>query len=166
MVRWVKSFAAIASSIFLFAFFLYGHPGIAIVGGMINLVWAFDHKLAPRIRHFLRPWVLVINTAFSAYGVLAGGLSILALFLAGSSLPSWNAGLFLERWRDAPATVQYHYLRRVGTLTALGFLAGFSAVTLQGHFTLLFLPVLFLMLVAGFLWMRMVSRALKDRTPG
>ena len=166
MVRWVKRLATIGNSIFLFVFFFLGHPGIAIIGGIINLVWTLDEKLPPRIRRLLRSWALVVNTAFLAYGVLGGGPSILALFLAGSSLLAWNAGLFLERWSDAPLTIQYQYLRRVGTLTALGLMAGFSAVTLQGRFALVFFPVFFLMLAVGFLWLRIIAEALRNRNPG
>jgi hypothetical protein len=168
MVRWVKRLASIANSIFLFAFFLYGHPGIAIIGGIINLVWTFDEKLASRIRRLLRSWALMVNTAFLAYGVLRGGPSILALFLAGSSLLAWNAGLFLERWNlsDPPLIIQYQYLRRIGILSALGLLAGFSALALRGRLTLLFLPALLLMLAAGILWLRIISEALKNRNHG
>jgi len=166
MVRWVKRLAAIANSIFLFAFSFYGHPGVAIIGGIINLVWAFDEKLAPRIRRLLRSWALMVNTAFLAYGVLSGGSSMLALFLAGGSLLAWNAGLFLERWRDPPVFIQYQYLRRIGVLSASGLLAGISAVALQGHLTLSFLSAFLLMLAAGFLWLRIISGVLKDRNLG
>ncbi|MGQ9648249.1 MAG: hypothetical protein ACUVWO_17110 [Thermodesulfobacteriota bacterium] len=166
MVRWVKRLAAIASSIFLFAFSLYGHPGIAIIGGIINLVWVFDEKLAPRMRRHLRSWALMVNTAFLAYGSLGGGPSMLALFLAASSLLAWNAGLFLERWSNPPASIQYQYLRRIGTLSALGLLAGISAVALQGHLTLSFLSAFLLMLAAGILWLRIISEALKNRNDG
>jgi len=161
MVRWVKRLAAVSNSIFMFALFYHGQPGVAIIGGLLNLAWTLDEWFQSRIRRFLRSWALVINTAFLAYGVLSGGPSILALFLAGSSLFAWNAGLFLERWSDAPVIIQYQYLRRVGTLTALGLLAGFSAITLQGRFAVPFLPVLFLMLVAGFLWRHIISKALR-----
>jgi hypothetical protein len=167
MVRWVKRLAAVGNIIFLVAlFYHHGHTGAAIIGGLLNLAWALDEWFPSQIRRFFRPWALVINPAFLAYGVLSGGPSILALLLAGSSLLAWNAGLFLERWGDAPVTIQYQYLRQIGALVALGLLAGFSAVILQGRFALLFLPVFFLMLVAGFLWLRIVSRALKDRTAG
>jgi hypothetical protein len=165
MVRWVKRLAAIANSILLFAFSLYGHP-IAIIGGIINLVWAFDEKLAPRIRRLLRSWALMVNTAFLAYGVLSGGPPMLALFLAGSSLLAWNTGLFRERWSDPPAMIQYQYLRRIGILSALGLLAGISAVAFQGHLTLSFLSAFLLMLAAGFLWLRIISEALKNRNHG
>jgi len=166
MVRWVKRLSAIANIIFLFAFSLHGHPGIAIMGGIINLVWAFDEKLSPRIRRLLRSWALMVNTALLAYGVLNGGPSILALLLAGSSLLAWNAGLFLERWRDPPVMIQYQYLRRIGTLFALGLLAGISAVALQGHLTLAFLSAFLLMVVAGILWLQIISNALKSKGSG
>jgi hypothetical protein len=166
MVRWVKRFAAIANIIFLFGFSLYGHPRTAIIGGIINLVWAFDEKLAPRIRRLLRSWALMVNTAFLAYGVLGGGSSILALFLAGSSLLTWNAGLFLERWSDPPVMIQYQYLRRIGTLSAFGLSAGISVVALQGHLTLSFLSAFLLMLAAGILWLRTISEPLKSRDHG
>ncbi len=166
MVRWVKRLAAIASSILLSAFSLYGHPGIAIIGGIINLVWAFDEKLGPRIRRLLRSWPLMVNTAFSAYGVLSGAPSMLALFLAGSSIVAWNAGLFLERWGDPPVMIQYQYLRRIRTLSALGLLAGISAVALQGHLTVSFLSAFLLMLTAGIIWLRIISEALRNRNHG
>jgi hypothetical protein len=166
MVHWVKRLAAVGNSILMFALFFHGHIGVAIIGGLLNLAWALDEWFPSQVRRFFRPWVLVINTAFLVYGVLNGRPSILALFLAGSSLLSWNVGLFLERWSDAPLTIQYQYIRRVGTLTVLGLLAGVSAVTSQGNFALFFLPVLFLMLVAGFLWLRLISRTLKDGNPG
>jgi hypothetical protein len=162
MVRLVKRLAAVGTSIFMFALFYHGYTGVAIIGGLLNFAWAIDEWLGFDIRRFLRSWALVINTAFLVYGVLNGRPSMLALFLAGSSLLAWNAGLFLERWTDGPLTIQYQYLRRVGILTALGLLAGFSAVTLQGRFTLFFLPVLLLMLAAGFLWLRLISRALRE----
>jgi len=166
MVRWVKRLTTTVNIVFLFAFFLYGRTGIATVGGVVNLVWAFDERLPSSIRRFLRVWALMINTAFLAYGAFSGVPSTLALFLAGSSLLSWNAGLFLERWGDAPLTIQYQYLRQLGTRVALGLLAGLSAATLQGHVTLFFLPVFLLMSAAGFLWLRIISEALKNRNPG
>ena len=166
MVRWVKRLAAVGNGILIFALFYHGHTRVAIIGGLLNLAWAGDEWFPSDIRRFLWPWALVINTAFLAYGVLKGRPSMLALFLAGSSLLAWNAGLFLERWRDASVTIQYQYLRRVGILTAFGLLAGFSALTLQGWLALLFLPVFFLMLAAGFLWLRIISEALRNRNHG
>ena len=137
-----------------------------MIGGITNLVWALDEKLALRIRRALRSLALMVNTAFLAYGVLSGGPSILALFLAGSSLLAWNVGLFLERWSDPPVVIQYQYLRRVGSLIAFGLLAGISAVALQGHLTVLFIPAFLLMLAAGILWLRIISEALKYRNHG
>ncbi len=166
MVRWVKRFAAIANIIFFSAFSLYGHPGIAVIGGIINLAWAFDEKWSPRIRRLLRSSALIINTALLAYGILRGGSSILALFLAASSLLAWNAGLFLERWSDPPLNIQYQYLRQIGTLLAFGLLAGMSAVALQGSVTFSFLPAFLLMLTTGILWLRGISEALKKRDSG
>jgi len=166
MVRWVKRLAAVGNGILIFALFYHGHTRVAIIGGLLNLAWAVDEWFPSDIRRFLRPWALVINTAFLAYGILNGGPSVLALFLAGGSLFAWNAGLFLERWGDAPLTIQYRYLRQVGALTALGFLGGFSAVALQGHLAFFFFPPLLLMLAAGFLWLRIISKALKNKNPG
>lgn len=163
MVYWVKRLASIVSSIFLFAFSLYGHPIIAIIGGIINVIWAFDEKLTPRIRHLLRSSTLMVNTAFLAYGVLVGVPSFLVLFLAESSLFAWNAGHFLERWKDPPVMIQHQYLGRIGTLSTLGLLAGISALALQGYLTLSFLPAFLLMLTAGILWLRIISDALKNR---
>jgi hypothetical protein len=166
MVRWIKRLPIVGNIIFLVALFYHGHTGVAIIGGLLNLAWALDEWFPSQIRRFFRPWALVINTAFSAYGVLSGKPSILALFLAGSSLLAWNAGLFLERWSDAPVIIQYRCLRRIGTLSALGLLAGFSAVVLQGRLTLFFLPALLLMLAAGILWLRIISKALTNRNHG
>jgi hypothetical protein len=166
MVRWVKRLAAVGNSISMFALFYHGHTGVAIIGGLLNLAWAVDEWFPSDIRRFLRPWALVINTAFLAYGALNGRPSMLALFLAGSSLLAWNAGLFLERWSDAPQAVQYRYLRQVGTVVALGLLAGVSALALQGRLALGFFPLFLLMLAVGLLWLRIISKALKNRNPG
>jgi hypothetical protein len=163
MVRWVKRFATIGSSILWFAFILDGLPEIAVIGGIINLAWTFDERWSPRARGLLRPWALIINTALLAFGIFGGGPLILALFLAASSLLAWNAGLFLERWSSPPVIVEYQYLRRIGTLLASGWLAGMSAAALQGHLTFSFLPAFLLTLGIGVLWLRIISQALKNK---
>ena len=165
MIRWVKHGGAVWSGILLVAL-LYKHPEIAIAGGILNLAGIMDEKLPSGLGRFAGPSVLVINTVLSAYATLKGGSAVLAVLVAALSLLSWNAGLFIKRWANAPLAVQYQYLRRVGTLTALGLMAGFSAVTLQGRLALVFLPVFLLMLTAGFLWLRIISEALKNRNPG
>jgi hypothetical protein len=158
MILWVKRGAAVWSGIFLVAL-LYSHTEIAIIGGILNLAWVVDEKLRPTLSKFIRPSILMINTVLSAYGVLKGAPSILAVLIAGTSLLSWNAGLFLRRWRDAPLTVQYRYLKHLGVILAVGLGTGLCALTLQGHFSLRFFWAFLLMFIVGFLWLRIISKA-------
>jgi hypothetical protein len=166
MVRWIKRLAALGNGILIFALFYHGHTEVALFGGFLNLIWVLDEKLPHWVRGLFRSSALGTNTVLSAYAALTGLSLGLALLIAGNSLLVWNAGLFLKRWGNAPRVVQYQYLRRVGTLIAFGLLAGLLALALQGHFTLLFLPILLLMLSTGILWLRIISQALKNRKPG
>ena len=165
MILWVKRGAAVWSGIFLVAF-LYGHTEVAMIGGILNLAWVVDEKLRPTLREFIRPSMLIINTALSAYFVLKGEPPMLAILIAGTSLLSWNAGLFLRRWRGAPLAVQYRYLKHLGAVVGLGLGAGLSSLALQGCFTLNFFPVFLLMLGAGVLWMVIISKASRRKGAG
>ena len=158
MILWVKRGAAVCSGIFLVAF-LYGHTEVAMIGGILNLAWVVDEKLRPTLREFIRPSMLIINTALSAYFVLKGEPPMLAILIAGTSLLSWNAGLFLRRWRGAPLAVQYRYLKHLGAIVAMGLGAGLSALVLQGRFSLRFFWVFLLMFIGSILWLRMISKA-------
>ena len=157
MILWVKRAAAVWSAIFLVTLF-YGHREVAFIGVILNFAWVVDEKLPPTLCRFIRSTVLVTNTLLSAYGALNGGPTVCAMFVAAGSLLSWNAGLFLQRWCDAPLDIQYRYLKRVFGTVALGLGAGLSALALQGHISLGFPVVLVLMLVAGILWLRLISR--------
>lgn len=164
MVRWVKRLAAVGNGILVLGLLFPMSVGIATVGCLLNLLWTGDEWFPWQVSRFFRRWALLINTGFLVYGVLGGGLSILGLFSTGSSLLAWNAGLFLERWGDGPLPIQYQYLRRVGTLVALGLLAGFSALSFQGSLVLSFSSGFLLMLIAGFLCLHMISRALRKES--
>lgn len=166
MVRWVKRLSAMVSSLLLFTSVLYSDSWIAIVVGALNLFWIASEKWARRSYSLLRSWILVLNTAFSAYGIWNGGPPVLALSLAGSSLLAWDGELFLERWGDPPVAVQCLYLRRIGILLALGLLAGISALSLQRSFPLPFLGALLIMLGSGILWLRLISKAIGRRDSG
>lgn len=135
-----------------------GRVWVALLGGIINLTWALSEKLPLRAQCLLPPWVLIANTIFSAYGVLSGGPATLALVAAGGSLISWNAGLLARRWPNAPPDIQFCYIRHLGRTVALGLGAGLSALALQGHFSLKFLPAFFLLLIGGVLFLRLISR--------
>ena len=158
MILWVKRGAAVWSGIFLVAF-LYGHTEVAIIGGILNLAWVVDEKLRPTLSKFIRPSIFVVNTVLSAYVVLKGEPPLLAVLVIGASLLSWNAGLFLRRWKDAPMIVQYRYLKHLGAIVAMGLGAGFSALLLQGRFSLRFFWVFLLMFIGSILWLRMISKA-------
>lgn len=64
MVFWVKRLAAFGSSILIFALFYHGHIGVATIGGLLNLEWAFDEWFPPHLRRSFHPLMLVIDTAF------------------------------------------------------------------------------------------------------
>ena len=165
MILWVKRSVAVWSGIFLVAF-LYGHTEVAIIGGILNLAWVVDEKLRPTLRELIRPSMLIINTALSAYFVLKGEPPLLAVLIAGSSLLSWNAGLFLRRWRGAPLAVQYRYLKHLGAIIAVGLGAGLSALVLQGRFSLRFFWAFLLMFIGGFLWLWIISKASRKESAG
>ena len=162
MILWIKRGASVWSGILLVAL-LYKHPGLALAGGILNLAWVMDEKVSPALCRLVGPSVLVINTVLSAYGVLSGAPAILAVLVAATSLLSWNTGLFLQRWEDAPSTIQRRYLRRLGFIVAIGLGTGLSALALQGRLSLQFFPALLLMLIAGFLLLRLISQEPKKR---
>jgi hypothetical protein len=162
MIRWIKRGGAVWSGILLVAL-LYKHPGLAAAGGILNLVWVLDEKLPPVLCRLVGPSVLGINTVLSAYAVLAGAPAILTVLVAATSLLTWNTGLFLQRWGDTPSTVQRHYLKHLAGIVATGLGAGLSALALQGRLSLRFFPALLLMLIAGFLLLRVISQGSKKR---
>jgi hypothetical protein len=122
-----------------------------------------DEKLSPALWRLGGASVLVINTVLSAYGVLSGAPAILAVLVAATSLLTWNTGLFLQRWGDAPLAVQHRYLKQLGFIVVIGVGAGLSALALQGRLSLQFFPALLLMLIAGFLLLRLISQESKKR---
>jgi hypothetical protein len=162
MIRWIKRGGAVWSGILLVAL-LYNHPGLAVAGGILSLVWVLDEKLAPALCWLVGPSILVVNTVLSAYAVLAGAPAMLAVLVAATSLLTWNTGLFLHRWGDAPLAVQHRYLEQLGFIVVIGAGAGVSALTLQGRLSLHFFPALLLMLIAGFLLLRLISQGSKKR---
>ncbi len=158
MILWIKRGAAVLSGIFLTALlFPAGSQWGGTAGGILNLGFVVAEKFHPSLRRPLSPLVLVFNTVLSAYGVLIGGVAAWAILAAGTSLISWNAGLFLHRWSHAPLPVQYQYFRRIGGILAVGLGAGISALALQGHFSLGFLPTLALALIGSILFLRLIS---------
>jgi hypothetical protein len=162
MILWVKRLTALLNGAFLFVLLLSrGHTEAATVGVIINLAWALSERSPSSIGRLFHSPVFVANTTLSAYGLLSGGHPVLAVVVASGSLLSWNTGLFLKRWPDAPLAVQYRYLRRIGAVVALGMGAGLSAWSLQGYVGIPFYLALLLMLNAGILWLRLVSKALK-----
>lgn len=156
MILWVKRGAAISSSILL-TVALYKHPVLAIAGATLNLAWVVNWKMPPALCQLVGPFVLVINTVLSAYGILMGAPAVFALLAGATSLLSWNMGLFLQRWENAPSAVRYLYLKQLGVTVLIGLGAGLSALTLQGRVALPLVST-FLMLGAGFLWLRMISK--------
>ena len=165
MILWVRRGAAVWSGIFLMALlFSSGIQWGGMVGGILNLAWTMAEKFPSSLRRFLLPSALVINTIFSAYGVLSGGPVTWAVLVAGGSLLSWNAGLFSQRWPEASRPVQSRYLKRIGMVVALGLGAGLSALAFQGNLSLPFPLALWAMLVAGVLFLCLISRALPKAT--
>jgi hypothetical protein len=130
-----------------------------MAGGIVNLAWAMGEEFPSSFRHYIPGSALVINTFLCAYGVLAGGSAAWAVLVAGMSLFSWNAGLFGQRWGDAPRRMQSGYLKRVGMMVGLGLGAGLSAATWQGDITLPFSLVFLSMSAGGVLLLRLLSQA-------
>ena len=158
MILWGKRAAAVLSGIFLMALlFPAGSPRAGMAGGILNLTWALAEKLPLRGQRLLSPWVLIINTILLIYGVFSGGPAAFALLAAGGSLISWNAGLFAWRWPGAPPDIRYRYIRHLGGTIALGLGAGLSALALQGHFSLEFLPAFSLVLIGSVLFLKLIS---------
>jgi hypothetical protein len=163
MIPWAKRAAAVLSGVFLMVLlFPVGSYWEGVGGTALNLALAMAGKFPPFLRRFLPSLVLVTNTVLSAYGVLAGGSAFWAVPIAVLSLFSWNADWFGQRWGDAPRPVQSRYLKRIGSLAAMGLGAGLSALAFQGRFSLPFLGALLLMLTAGVLCLRLMSRASKN----
>ena len=158
MILWGKRAATVLSGIFLMALlFPTGSRWAGVAGGILNLTWALAEKLPLRGQRLLSPWVLIINTILLIYGVFSGGPAAFALLAAGGSLISWNAGLFARRWPGAPPDIHYRYIRHLGGTIALGLGAGLSALALQGHFSLGFLPAFSLVLIGSALFLRLIS---------
>jgi hypothetical protein len=161
MISWAKRAASALSGGFLMALlFPVGSYWGGAAGAALNLALSMAEKFPYSLRRFLPPLVLLINTVLSAYGVLTGGLVTWAVLVAGLSLFSWNAGLFEQRWPQAPLPVQYRYLRRIGGILTLGLGAGLSAVAWQGNFSLPFFLAFLSMLAGGVLLLRLVSQTL------
>ncbi len=163
MIPWAKRAASALSGDFLMALlFPVGSYWGGAGGTALNLAFARVGKFPPFLRRVLPSFVLAANTVLSAYGVLAGGSSVWVVPIAVLSLFSWNADWFGQRWGDAPLPVQSRYLKRIGSLAAMGLGAGLSALAFQGRFSLPFLGALLLMLTAGILCLRLMSRASKN----
>jgi hypothetical protein len=163
MILWSKRAATALSGIFLMSLlFSCGNQWAGVAGGILNLALAMADKSPSSFRRLFPPLLLVFNTLLSAYGVLAGGRATWAVLAAGASLFSWNAGIFLLRWPQAPAQVQYFYFRRIGGALTSGLLAGLSALALQGHFSLGFFPAFSFSLIGGVLFVRVISGAVRN----
>ena len=117
MILWVKRAAAISSGILL-AVVLYEHPALAVAGAILNLACVVDGRLPSVFGRLVGPSILVVNTAMSASAVLGGAPAILAMLTAATSLLTWNTGLFLQRWGDAPLAVQYQFLKQLAHFPA------------------------------------------------
>jgi len=160
MIPWLRRGTALAIFMLLAAWsFGDGPLGVAVAGGGVSLAWAMADKFTPSQQRLLAPCVLIVNTIASAYVVLSGGSVTMAVLVSGGALVSWNAGLFEQRRASAPLSTQYRYLGRVGGMFALGTAMGMSALALQGHFTLPFGLAFLMMLVAGFVCLRLISQA-------
>lgn len=163
VILWIKRGAAVSNGILWVAFF-YNEAGLAMVGMILSLLWIADDMFRPNLREFIRPSMLAVHTALSAYGVLKGAPPVLAVFIVSSSLLSWNAGLFLSRWKDVPLTAQSQYLKHLGVVMAVGIGLGFSAVTLRGVFSLSFFWTWLLIVYGSFLWLRIVAKAARKES--
>ena len=162
MILWVKRAAAISSGILL-AVVLYEHPALAVAGAILNLACVVDGRLPSVFGRLVGPSILVVNTAMSASAVLGGAPAILAMLTAATSLLTWNTGLFLQRWGDAPLAVQYQFLKQLGFIVVIGVGAGLSALILHGRLSLQFFPALLLMWIGGFLLLRAISQGSKKK---
>jgi hypothetical protein len=163
MIFWLKRAAAFLSGLFIFLLLYPEFIELAVLGGVINMVWAADDKLPRSCRPFFHPVLLVFNTVCSAFVVLKGGSTWWAMGLAGSSLIAWNIGIFRQSSRDTTLTLQHRYLRHLGYRLGLGSAAGFSALALQGRFSSSFSLTFFLMLASGFLFLRLLSGSMKKQ---
>lgn len=159
MILWGKRAAAVLTGVFLgILLFPNGSHWGGAAGGVLNLALVMAEKFPSTLRRFLPPSAVVLNTLLSAYGVLVGGSAAWAVLVAGLSLFSWNAGLFGQRWGDAPRPMEWRYLKRIGSLAALGLGTGLSAVAWQGNFSLPFFLAFFSMLAGGVLFLWLMSQ--------
>jgi hypothetical protein len=159
MILWGRRAAAVLTGVILgILLFPSGSHWGGTAGGVLNLALAMAEKFPSALRRFLPPSALVINTLLSAYGVLVGGSAAWAVLVAGLSFFSWNAGLFGQRWGDAPRPMQLRYLKRIGSLAALGLGTGLSAAAWQGNFSLPFSLAFLSMLAGGVLLLRLMSQ--------
>lgn len=160
MIPWAKRAASALSGVFLMALlFPIGCHWGGVAGAALNLAFAAAGKFPPSLRRFLPSFVLAANTVLSAYGVIAGGPAVWAVPIAVLSLFSWNADWFGQLWSDAPRLVQSRYLKRIGSLAAMGLGAGLSAEACQGIFSMSFSLALLSMLAGGVLLLRLISQA-------
>jgi hypothetical protein len=160
MIPWAKRAASALSGVFLMALlFPVGSYWGGAAGGVLNLAFAMAGEFPPFLRRFLPSFVLAANTALSAYGILTGGPAVWAVPIAVLSLFSWNVGWFGQRWSDAPRPVQSRYLKRIGSLAAMGLGAGLSVEACQGIFSIPFSLALLSMLAGGVLLLRLMSQA-------
>ncbi len=164
MILWSKRAAAALSGIFLTGLlFSCGNQWAGVTGGILNLAFAMADKSSSSFRRFFPPLLLIFNTLLSAYGVLAGGRATWAILAAGASLFSWNAGIFLLRWPQPHLSVQYLYFKRIASILVFGLGAGISALALQGHFSLDFLPTFSLALIGSLLFLRIISTPVRPK---
>lgn len=160
MILWLKRGTAVASFIFFMPLAIgSGTLAVAILSALVNSAWAMSERFPPLVQRFLAPCVLIVNAVISTHAVLHDGPVAWAILASGSSLVSWNAGLFRQRCPNAPPSVEWRYLKRVGGMFTLGTGMGMSALALQGHFSLPFGLAFFIMLAAGFLCLRLISQA-------
>ena len=168
MIFWLKRAAAFLSGLFLFLLLYPELIALAVLGGVVNMVWAMDNKLPRSCRPFYNSGSLIFNTACLVFSVLKAGSAWWAMSLIITSLTAWNIGLFRQRNQDASLNMQHQYLRLLGYRLGLGSAAGFSALALQSRFAVAFPLTFFLMLAGGFLFLRLLSGSMKkqqDRAP-
>jgi hypothetical protein len=162
MILWTRRAGAILSGIFLVALLLsVGYLLVGVAGGVLNLALVWIEKFPLRLRRFLPSFMLVTNTILSACGILAGGSAVWAVSVAVLSLFSWNTERFGQRWDDIPRPLESRYLKRVGSLAAMGLGAGLSAEVCQGNFSIPFSLALLAMMVGGVLLLRLMSQTSK-----
>jgi hypothetical protein len=158
MILWLKRGTAVSSFIFFMPLAIGSDTlWVTILSALINLSWAISERFPTVVQCRLAPCLLMVNAFVSTHAVLHGGPAVWAILVSGTSLISWNAGLFCQRWFNAPFLTQYRYLRRIGGIFVTGTIMGMSALALQGHFTLPFCFAFALALGAGFCYLRLIS---------